>query len=68
MVHNGIEYGDMQLICEAYALFQAAGLSADAMAEVFAQWNEGDLQSYLIQITAEIFKQRDPTPASRSST
>jgi 6-phosphogluconate dehydrogenase len=59
MVHNGIEYGDMQLICEAYALFQAAGMSAEAMAEVFAQWNAGDLQSYLIQITAEIFKQRD---------
>ncbi len=59
MVHNGIEYGDMQLICEAYALFQAAGMSADHMAEVFTQWNAGDLQSYLIQITAEIFKQRD---------
>jgi 6-phosphogluconate dehydrogenase len=59
MVHNGIEYGDMQLICEAYALFAAAGMSADAMAEVFALWNAGDLQSYLIQITAEIFKQRD---------
>jgi 6-phosphogluconate dehydrogenase len=59
MVHNGIEYGDMQLICEAYALFQAAGMGSDAMAEVFAQWNAGDLQSYLIRITAEIFKQRD---------
>jgi 6-phosphogluconate dehydrogenase len=59
MVHNGIEYGDMQLICEAYALFQAAGMSSEAMAEVFAEWNAGDLQSYLIQITAEIFKQRD---------
>jgi 6-phosphogluconate dehydrogenase len=59
MVHNGIEYGDMQLICEAYALFQAAGLSTDAMAEVFGRWNEGELQSYLIQITAEILRQRD---------
>jgi 6-phosphogluconate dehydrogenase len=59
MVHNGIEYGDMQLICEAYALFQAAGLSADAMAQVFSRWNDGELQSYLIQITAEIMKQRD---------
>ena len=59
MVHNGIEYGDMQLICEAYALFQAAGLGTDAMADVFARWNEGDLQSYLIQITAEILRQRD---------
>jgi 6-phosphogluconate dehydrogenase len=59
MVHNGIEYGDMQLICEAYALFQAAGMGSDAVAEVFGSWNAGDLQSYLIQITAEIFKQRD---------
>jgi 6-phosphogluconate dehydrogenase len=46
MVHNGIEYGDMQLICEAYALLAAAGLSADEMAAVFEQWNEGELQSY----------------------
>jgi 6-phosphogluconate dehydrogenase len=60
MVHNGIEYGDMQLICEAYALFRAAGMSTDAMAGVFARWNAGDLQSYLIQITAEILAQRDP--------
>ncbi len=59
MVHNGIEYGDMQLICEAYALLQGAGMSTDAMAAVFARWNEGDLQSYLIQITAEILRQRD---------
>ena len=59
MVHNGIEYGDMQLICEAYALFQAAGLSVDAMAEVFERWNEGELQSYLIQITGKILRQRD---------
>jgi 6-phosphogluconate dehydrogenase len=64
MVHNGIEYGDMQLICEAYALLRAAGMSTDAMAEVFAQWNAGDLQSYLIQITAEILKQRDPDTAA----
>jgi 6-phosphogluconate dehydrogenase len=60
MVHNGIEYGDMQLICEAYALFQAAGMSTDAMSQVFGRWNDGDLQSYLIQITAEILRQRDP--------
>ncbi len=59
MVHNGIEYGDMQLICEAYALMQAAGLGAAAMAEVFARWNEGELQSYLIEITARILEQRD---------
>jgi 6-phosphogluconate dehydrogenase len=60
MVHNGIEYGDMQLICEAYALFKAAGMTAIEMADVFAQWNEGDLQSYLIQITAEALRQTDP--------
>jgi len=60
MVHNGIEYGDMQLICEAYALMQAAGMRTDAMADVFAKWNEGELQSYLIEITARILAQRDP--------
>ncbi len=60
MVHNGIEYGDMQLICEAYAMFQAAGMSTDEMAEVFERWNEGELQSYLIQITGTILRQRDP--------
>ena len=60
MVHNGIEYGDMQLICEAYALLQAAGLDTDAMAAVFRRWNQGKLQSYLIEITAEILAQRDP--------
>ena len=60
MVHNGIEYGDMQLICEAYNLFKAAGFSAKELAKIFTEWNEGDLESYLIQITAEIFKQNDP--------
>jgi 6-phosphogluconate dehydrogenase len=60
MVHNGIEYGDMQLICEAYALFKAAGMSAAEMADVFARWNDGELQSYLIQITAEALRQTDP--------
>ena len=59
MVHNGIEYGDMQLICEAYALFKAAGMGSDAMADVFDTWNAGDLQSYLIQITAQALRQRD---------
>lgn len=63
MVHNGIEYGDMQLICEAYAVFRAAGLSTDDMAGIFDQWNEGDLQSYLIQITAKALRQRDPETA-----
>ena len=60
MIHNGIEYGDMQLICEAYSLLKAAGLSTDEMAAVFGQWNDGELQSYLIQITAKALAQRDP--------
>ena len=60
MIHNGIEYGDMQLICEAYNIFKAAGFDAAELAEVFTEWNAGDLESYLIQITAEIFKQQDP--------
>ena len=60
MIHNGIEYGDMQLICEAYNIFKAAGFSAAELASVFAAWNQGELESYLIQITAEIFKQTDP--------
>jgi 6-phosphogluconate dehydrogenase len=60
MVHNGIEYGDMQLICEAYALLKAAGFSDDEMAATFAQWNEGELQSYLIEITAKALAQKDP--------
>ena len=59
MVHNGIEYGDMQLICEAYNIFKAAGFTPDELADVFTDWNDGDLESYLIQITAEIFKQKD---------
>ena len=59
MIHNGIEYGDMQLICEAYNIFKAAGFTPDELAEVFTDWNDGDLESYLIQITAEIFKQKD---------
>jgi 6-phosphogluconate dehydrogenase len=60
MIHNGIEYGDMQLICEAYNIFKAAGFTAAELGEVFTSWNDGDLESYLIQITAEIFKQIDP--------
>ena len=60
MIHNGIEYGDMQLICEAYNLFKAAGFTPKELGKVFSEWNEGDLESYLIQITAEIFKQIDP--------
>lgn len=61
MIHNGIEYIDMQLICEAYTLLgNLLGLKADELAKVFAHWNEGDLDSYLIQITADILQQHDP--------
>jgi 6-phosphogluconate dehydrogenase len=60
MVHNGIEYGDMQLIAEAYDLLhRGAGLGYEALAEVFAEWNKGELASYLIEITAEILRQVD---------
>ena len=65
MVHNGIEYGDMQLICEAYLLLKEyLGKSADEMHEIFADWNNGDLNSYLIEITRDIlaFKDTDNTP------
>jgi 6-phosphogluconate dehydrogenase len=60
MVHNGIEYGDMQLICEAYQLLrEALGLSAEELHEVFAEWNKGELDSFLIEITSEIFAKKD---------
>lgn len=60
MAHNGIEYADMQLIAEAYDLLShAAGLSAKEIADVFRQWNEGDLESYLIEITAIVLAQDD---------
>jgi 6-phosphogluconate dehydrogenase len=66
MVHNGIEYIDMQLIAEAYHLMGSVlGLAPDAMAEVFAEWNAGDLDSYLIEITADILGQRDPAHPQR---
>jgi 6-phosphogluconate dehydrogenase len=61
MVHNGIEYGDMQLICEAYWLLkQGAGLTNEQLAKVFADWNRGELDSYLIEITRDIFTAKDP--------
>ncbi len=60
MVHNGIEYGDMQLICEAYNIFKAAGFTNAELADIFAEWNAGDLESFLIEITANIFKHKDP--------
>jgi 6-phosphogluconate dehydrogenase len=60
MVHNGIEYGDMQLISEAYDLMsRGLGLTADEMSDVFAEWNEGKLDSYLIQISADILAHKD---------
>ena len=60
MVHNGIEYGDMQLICESYFLLKnVLGLSAEELHEVFADWNKGELDSYLMEITAEIFTKYD---------
>jgi 6-phosphogluconate dehydrogenase len=59
MVHNGIEYGDMQLICEAYQLLKdGLGMSADELHEVFADWNKSELDSYLIEITAEILAKK----------
>ena len=61
MIHNGIEYIDMQLICEAYHLMSnILGMTAPELAKVFATWNQGDLDSYLIQITADILAQTDP--------
>ena len=60
-VHNGIEYGDMQMICEAYDLMQRLlGLTPPEMGEIFAEWNRGALDSFLIEITADILKQADP--------
>lgn len=60
MVHNGIEYGDMQLICEAYLMLkEAAGLSNQELYDVFADWNRGELESYLIEITRDIFSVKD---------
>ncbi len=60
MVHNGIEYGDMQLICEAYLMLkEALGLSNDQIYDVLDQWNRGELESYLIEISRDIFSVRD---------
>lgn len=61
MVHNGIEYGDMQLIGEAYHLLKdVLDFKADDLHEVFSEWNKGELDSYLIEITADIFRKKDP--------
>ena len=60
MVHNGIEYGDMQLICEAYHLMRdGLGMTPDEMQSVFAEWNKGKLDSYLIEITRDILAYKD---------
>ena len=64
MVHNGIEYGDMQLICEAYNIMKnGLGMTADEMHEVFAEWNKGELDSYLIEIRATSSRRRTRTAA-----
>ena len=71
MVHNGIEYADMQFIGEAYELLKAAGLDNNEMADVFATWNSGDLDSYLIEITSDVLRQIDAKtgrPTSSSTT
>ena len=61
MVHNGIEYGDMQLICEAYAILKnVLGSGGEELADIFSEWNKGELDSYLIDITAQIFRKSDP--------
>src|SRR5213593_3185789 len=61
MVHNGIEYGDIQLICEAYAILKdILGMDAAQLADVFRDWNNGELESYLIEITSLIFRKTDP--------
>ena len=70
MVHNGIEYGDMQLICEVYQIMRdRLGMKEDEMSQVFAEWNSGDLDSYLIEITRDIlkFKDEDGRPLVRKS-
>jgi 6-phosphogluconate dehydrogenase len=60
MAHNGIEYGDMQLICEAYAILKAAlSPAADEFAKIFTEWNKGELDSFLIEITSKIFTKKD---------
>uniref|UniRef100_UPI00311F9AAD NADP-dependent phosphogluconate dehydrogenase n=1 Tax=Brooklawnia sp. TaxID=2699740 RepID=UPI00311F9AAD len=60
MIHNGIEYSDMQVIGEAYELLKAAGIGNDEAAEIFTSWNAGELASYLIEITADVLGQKDP--------
>ena len=66
MVHNGIEYGDMQLICEAYQILkEIAGLSNEELCKTFSEWNKGPLESYLIEITRDIFTKKDDSDSSK---
>ncbi|HEX2857169.1 MAG TPA: NADP-dependent phosphogluconate dehydrogenase [Propionibacteriaceae bacterium] len=60
MIHNGIEYSDMQVIGEAWMLLRGAGFSNAEAADIFAEWNTGDLDSYLIEITSDVLRQKDP--------
>jgi 6-phosphogluconate dehydrogenase len=64
MVHNGIEYGDMQMIAEAYGLLRGAGLTNAEISQVFHDWNQGELESYLVEITAEILTKKDDDTGS----
>ena len=67
MIHNGIEYGDMQMICEAYYLIRSLlGMKAEEIGAVFAEWNKGALDSYLIEITADILQQKDPITKTKA--
>jgi 6-phosphogluconate dehydrogenase len=67
MVHNGIEYGDMQMICEAYALMSGLlGLKPAEQSGIFAEWNRGSLDSFLIEITADILQQKDPASKKKA--
>jgi len=67
MIHNGIEYGDMQMICEAYDLMRGLlGMKAGEIGAVFAEWNRGALDSYLIEITADILQQKDPATKQKA--
>ena len=60
MIHNGIEYSDMQVIGEAYELLKGAGLTSEELADTFNAWNQGELSSYLIEITQDVLRQKDP--------
>ena len=67
MVHNGIEYGDEELIDESYNVMRnVLGLSVDEMADIFAEWNKGELDSYLVEITADILTRKDDLGADKS--